>query len=74
MQLTQLTHGLTRGHLANSLVIQNQNTFEPLLRSPENGTGCYEAEHMLPKRQLTHGNDAREENKKEDQDQAKVRL
>uniref|UniRef100_A0A3Q4GDB7 Cadherin 24, type 2a n=1 Tax=Neolamprologus brichardi TaxID=32507 RepID=A0A3Q4GDB7_NEOBR len=38
LQLTQLTHGLTRGHFNNSLIIQNQNTFEPALHSPEMST------------------------------------
>uniref|UniRef100_A0A673BXA7 Cadherin 24, type 2a n=1 Tax=Sphaeramia orbicularis TaxID=375764 RepID=A0A673BXA7_9TELE len=33
LQLTQLTHGLTGGHINNSLVIQNQSTFEPLSSS-----------------------------------------
>uniref|UniRef100_A0A8C4ERL1 Cadherin 24, type 2a n=1 Tax=Dicentrarchus labrax TaxID=13489 RepID=A0A8C4ERL1_DICLA len=57
LQLTQLTHGLTGGHIGNSLVIQNQSTFEPLLRSPEMSPGCYEAEHMLVKSKITDRNE-----------------
>ncbi|XP_067370307.1 cadherin-24 isoform X2 [Channa argus] len=47
VQLTQLTHGLNGGHNGNSLVIQNQSTFEPLMPSPEMSPATYEAEHML---------------------------
>ncbi|XP_073332495.1 cadherin-24 [Pagrus major] len=75
LQLTQLTHGLTGGHIGNSLVIQNQSTFEPLLRSPEMSPGCYEAEHMLAKSKITERNEGSEANaaeKEADQDQAKL--
>ncbi|XP_076582606.1 cadherin-7-like [Chaetodon auriga] len=70
LQLTQLTHGLTRGQIGNSLVIQNQSTFEPLLRSPEMSPGGYEAEHMLAESRIT--DEGSEENSKETQDQAKT--
>uniref|UniRef100_A0A8D3BAC0 Cadherin 24, type 2a n=1 Tax=Scophthalmus maximus TaxID=52904 RepID=A0A8D3BAC0_SCOMX len=46
LQLTQLTQGLTGGRAGNSLVIQNQSTFEPLLHPPETsggGGGLYPA-------------------------------
>lgn len=77
LQLTQLTHGLTGGHIGNSLVIQNQSTFEPMLRSPEMSSGCYEAEHMLAKSKITErdeGSEANAAEKEANQDQAKVRL
>lgn len=76
LQLTQLTHGLTGGHITNSLVIQNQSTFEPLLHSPEMSPGSYEAEHMLAKSKITERNEGSEANTtdtKQNQDQAKVR-
>ncbi|XP_035508658.1 cadherin-24-like [Morone saxatilis] len=75
LQLTQLTHGLTGGHIGNSLVIQNQSTFEPVLCSPEMSPGCYEAEHMLAKSKITDRNEGSEANaadSKENQDQAKI--
>ncbi|GAA6217826.1 cadherin-4-like [Lates japonicus] len=75
LQLTQLTHGLTGGHIGNSLVIQNQSTFEPLLHSPEMSPGSYEAEHMLVKSKITDRNEGSEANTadtKEKQDQAKT--
>ncbi|XP_074525027.1 cadherin-7 [Halichoeres trimaculatus] len=74
VQLTQLTHRLTGGHVGSSLVIQNQNTFDPLLGSPEISTGCYEAEHMLGKNKITdrhEGSEASTADTKETQDQAK---
>lgn len=76
LQLTQLTHGFTRGHIGNSLVIQNQSTFEPLLRSPEISPGCYEAEHMLAKSKISDRNEGSQANTadtKQNQDQTKVR-
>ncbi|XP_044054601.1 uncharacterized protein LOC122877301 [Siniperca chuatsi] len=75
LQLTQLTHGLTGGHIGNSLVIQNQSTFEPLLRSPEMSPACYEQEHMLAKSKITDRNEGSETNTadtKEIQDQATI--
>ncbi|XP_039985008.1 cadherin-24-like isoform X2 [Xiphias gladius] len=75
LQLTQLTHGLTGGHIGNSLVIQNQSTFEPLLHSPEMSPGSYEAEHMLGKSTVTDGNlgsDANAADTKENRDEAKT--
>ncbi|XP_059197285.1 uncharacterized protein LOC131977857 [Centropristis striata] len=75
LQLTQLTHGLTAGHIGNSLVIQNQSTFEPLLHSPEMSPASYEAEHMLAKSKTTdrnEGSEASTADTKENQDQAKI--
>nr|XP_033476757.1 cadherin-24 [Epinephelus lanceolatus] len=75
LQLTQLTHGLTGGHIGNSLVIQNQSTFEPPLRSPEMSPASYEAEHTLAKSRITERNEGSEANAadtKEKQDQAKI--
>ncbi|XP_044217554.1 cadherin-24-like [Thunnus albacares] len=75
LQLTQLTHGLTGGHIANPLVIQNQSTFEPLLHSPEMSPGSYEAEHMLAESKITERNEVSEANAadtKQNQDQAKI--
>ncbi|KAL7396993.1 hypothetical protein ABVT39_014873 [Epinephelus coioides] len=75
LQLTQLTHGLTGGHIGNSLVIQNQSTFEPSLRSPEMSPASYEAEHTLAKSRITERNEGSEANAadtKEKQDQAKI--
>uniref|UniRef100_A0A3Q3M2W8 Cadherin-24-like n=1 Tax=Mastacembelus armatus TaxID=205130 RepID=A0A3Q3M2W8_9TELE len=74
LQLTQLTHGLTGGHIGNSLVIQNQSTFEPMLRSPEMSSASYEAEHMLAKSRITDTNEGNESNAatKGSHDQAKV--
>lgn len=77
LQLTQLTHGLTRGQIGNSLVFQNQSTFEPLLGSPETISGCYEAEHMLAKSRATNreeGSEANAADTKENQNEGKVRL
>uniref|UniRef100_A0A672HXW9 Cadherin 24, type 2a n=1 Tax=Salarias fasciatus TaxID=181472 RepID=A0A672HXW9_SALFA len=77
LQLTQLTHGLAGGHVGNSLVIQNQSTFEPLLRSPEMSPGGFEAESTLAKSKSTDRNEGSEANAAgamENQDQAKVRL
>lgn len=76
LQLTQLTHGLTGGHIANSLVIQNQSTFEPLLQSPEMSPASYEADHMLAKSKITERNEGSEANAadtKHNEDQDKVR-
>ncbi|XP_029988636.1 uncharacterized protein cdh24a [Sphaeramia orbicularis] len=56
LQLTQLTHGLTGGHINNSLVIQNQSTFEPLLHSPEMSSSTCKAEHMVAKSKIKEGN------------------
>ncbi|KAM7410428.1 hypothetical protein PAMA_001731 [Pampus argenteus] len=75
LQLTQLTHGLTGGHIANSLVIQNQRTFEPLLHSPEMSPGGYKAEHILAKSKIaerSEGSEANAGDTKQDQDQAKI--
>ncbi|XP_042272621.1 cadherin-24 isoform X2 [Thunnus maccoyii] len=75
LQLTQLTHGLTGGHIANPLVIQNQSTFEPLLHSPEMSPGSYEAEHMLAESKITERNEVSEANAadtKQNEDQAKI--
>ncbi|XP_026160836.1 cadherin-24 isoform X2 [Mastacembelus armatus] len=74
LQLTQLTHGLTGGHIGNSLVIQNQSTFEPMLRSPEMSSASYEAEHMLAKSRITDTNEGNESNAatKGSHDQAKI--
>ncbi|XP_029939490.1 cadherin-24 [Salarias fasciatus] len=74
LQLTQLTHGLAGGHVGNSLVIQNQSTFEPLLRSPEMSPGGFEAESTLAKSKSTDRNEGSEANAAgamENQDQAK---
>ncbi|XP_078114225.1 cadherin-24-like [Sander vitreus] len=62
LQLTQLTHGLSGGHIGNSLVIPNQSTFEPLRRSPETSTASYDAEHMLAKSKITDRNGGSEAN------------
>ncbi|XP_070764971.1 cadherin-24 [Enoplosus armatus] len=75
LQLTQLTHGLTGGHIGNPLVIQNQSTFAPLLRSPEMSPASYEAEHMLAKSKITDRNGSSEANAadtKENQDQPMI--
>ncbi|KAM3620197.1 uncharacterized protein V6R79_019566 [Siganus canaliculatus] len=75
LQLPQLTHGLSGGHIGNSLVFQNQSTFEPLLRSPEMSSACYEAEHMLAKSKIkdrTEGGEAKTADTKENQDLAKM--
>uniref|UniRef100_A0A3Q1EZH5 Cadherin 24, type 2a n=1 Tax=Acanthochromis polyacanthus TaxID=80966 RepID=A0A3Q1EZH5_9TELE len=75
LQLTQLTHGLTGGHFGNSLVIQNQSTFEPLLRSPEMSPGSFESEHMLGKSKTAgraEGSEANAAGTKENEDQAKI--
>ncbi|KAK2835901.1 hypothetical protein Q5P01_016385 [Channa striata] len=75
VQLAQLTHGLTGGHNGNSLVIQNQSTFEPALRSPEMSPASYEAEHMLARSKITDRNESSEADAadtKEKQDQAKI--
>lgn len=77
LQLTQLTHGLTGGQIGNSLVFQNQSTFEPLLGSSEMSSGCYEAEHTLAKSKITNRKESSEANTadtKENQNQAKVRI
>nr|XP_020488584.1 cadherin-11-like isoform X1 [Labrus bergylta] len=76
VQLTQLTHRLNGGHLGSSLVIPNQNTFDPLLRSPEISTGCYKAEHMLATSKITdrqEGSEANTADTKEQQDLAKIK-
>ncbi|XP_029356004.1 cadherin-11-like [Echeneis naucrates] len=75
LQLTQLTRGLSGGHIGNSLIIQNQNTFEPLLHSPEISPGSYEAELGLAKSKIKDRNERRQANTaamKENQDQAKT--
>ncbi|XP_069006859.1 cadherin-24-like [Embiotoca jacksoni] len=75
LQLTQLTHGLTGGHFGNSLIIQNQSTFEPLLCSPEMSPGSFEAERMLVKTKITDRNESSEANAAgttENQEQAKI--
>ncbi|XP_071343139.1 cadherin-11-like [Trachinotus anak] len=75
LQLTQLTHGISGGHISNSLVIQNQSTFEPLLHSPEMSPASYEAEPELAKSKITDKNEGSEANTadiKENQDQAKT--
>lgn len=77
LQLTQLTHGLTAGQIGNSLVFQNQSTFEPLLGSCEMSSGCYEAEHTLARSTISGGKEGSEANAadtKEKQNQAKVRI
>lgn len=75
LQLTQLTHGLTRGHFSNSLIIQNQNTFEPVLHSPEMSTSSFEAEGMVKSKitERNEGSEAIAAGTKENQDPAKVR-
>ncbi|XP_034736659.1 cadherin-24 [Etheostoma cragini] len=75
LQLTQLTQGLSGGHIGSSLVIPNQCTFEPLRRSPETSTASYNTEHMLEKSRITDRNGGREANAadaNESQDQAKI--
>ncbi|XP_068175407.1 cadherin-24-like [Antennarius striatus] len=73
LQLTQLTGG----HVGNPLVIQNQSTFEPLLRSGEMSAGCYEAERTVAKSKVTdatEGGEANAADMKENDDQAKMDL
>uniref|UniRef100_A0A3Q1IJZ9 Cadherin domain-containing protein n=1 Tax=Anabas testudineus TaxID=64144 RepID=A0A3Q1IJZ9_ANATE len=59
LQLTQLTHGLVGGHIGNSLVIQKQSTFEPVLHSSETSPGSHTAEHMRTKSKITDRNEGR---------------
>lgn len=76
LQLTQLTHGLVGGHIGNSLVIQKQSTFEPVLHSSETSPGSHTAEHMRTKSKITDRNEGSEPkaaDTKQNQDQAKVR-
>ncbi|XP_074492883.1 cadherin-7 [Sebastes fasciatus] len=75
LQLTQLTHGLAGGHVGNSLVIQNQSTFEPLLRSPETSPAGYEAERTPAKSKITErdeGSGANAAGTQENREQAKI--
>ncbi|XP_047192834.1 cadherin-24-like isoform X2 [Scophthalmus maximus] len=75
LQLTQLTQGLTGGRAGNSLVIQNQSTFEPLLHPPETSAASYEAAHTLANSNITDRNEGGEANiadTKESPDQAKT--
>ncbi|XP_031696566.1 uncharacterized protein LOC116378795 [Anarrhichthys ocellatus] len=73
LQLTQLTRGPAGGHVGNSLVIQNQSTFEPLRHSPETSPASYAAEHMLPKSKVTDRKEGAEAaDTQEIQDQAKI--
>uniref|UniRef100_A0A3Q2D063 Cadherin-24-like n=2 Tax=Cyprinodon variegatus TaxID=28743 RepID=A0A3Q2D063_CYPVA len=77
LQLDQLTQGLTGGHAGNPLLIPNQSTFEPLLRSPEMSLGGFEAEHMLAKSTIADRNESSEANAaaaKGDEEQAKINL
>nr|XP_015831071.2 cadherin-24 [Nothobranchius furzeri]XP_054590681.1 cadherin-24 [Nothobranchius furzeri] len=60
LQLTQLTQGFTGGHTGNPLFIPNQNTFEPLLRSPERSLGGFRADHMLAKSTIADRNESSE--------------
>uniref|UniRef100_A0A3Q2PFG7 Cadherin-24-like n=1 Tax=Fundulus heteroclitus TaxID=8078 RepID=A0A3Q2PFG7_FUNHE len=62
LQLSQLTQGLTGGHAGNPLLIPNQTTFEPLLRSPEMSLVGFEAQHMLAKSTITDRNESSEAN------------
>lgn len=71
LQLTQLTHGLIGGRVGAPRVIQKQGTFEP-----ETSPGGRAAPHMRAKSQITERREASEANsddKKENQEQAKVR-
>ncbi|XP_061593911.1 cadherin-24 isoform X2 [Cololabis saira] len=75
LQLSQLTQGLAGGHLSNSLLISNQGTFEPLLRSPEMGLAGFGAEHLLAKNATADSNESSEANTagtKENEGQAKL--
>ncbi|XP_037626625.1 cadherin-24 [Sebastes umbrosus] len=77
LQLTQLTHGLAGGHVGNSLVIQNQSTFEPLLRSPETSPAGYEAERTPAKSKITErdeGSGANAAGTQENREQAKINI
>ncbi|KAM9849273.1 cadherin-24 [Aulostomus maculatus] len=75
LQLTQLTHGHAGGYIDNSLVIQNQRIFEPLLRSPERSPAGYDAQHMQADSKVAERNDgggADAANTKPNQEQAKI--
>uniref|UniRef100_UPI003AAF14B6 cadherin-24 n=1 Tax=Centroberyx gerrardi TaxID=166262 RepID=UPI003AAF14B6 len=76
LQLAQLTHGLTGSHIGNSLVIQNQSTFEPVEPGAAHSAelGSYEAEHMVAKSKSTVRNGGSEANcdAKHTQDQVKI--
>lgn len=77
LQLTQLTHELTRSQIGNSLLFPNQSTLEPLLGSSEMSSGCYEAERTAASSKITHKNEGSEINTadtKENQNQGKVRI
>ncbi|XP_047231251.1 cadherin-24-like isoform X2 [Girardinichthys multiradiatus] len=76
LQLSQLTQGVTGGHAGNPLLIPNQSTFEPLLRSPKMSLGGFEAEHMLAKSTISDRNESSEANEagaKGNEEQAKLR-
>lgn len=60
-------------------MIQNQSTFEPLLRSPQISATIYEAEHMVAQSKTKDGDEgseakAADEKKNQEKEQAKVRL
>lgn len=79
LQLAQLTHGFSGSHASNSLIIQNQSTFEPAepgaahIHSAE--MGSYEADRMPAKSKHTDKNGSSQANcdTKQNQEQVKVR-
>uniref|UniRef100_A0A667Y467 Cadherin 24 n=1 Tax=Myripristis murdjan TaxID=586833 RepID=A0A667Y467_9TELE len=66
LQLAQLTHGFSGSHASNSLIIQNQSTFEPAepgaahIHSAE--MGSYEADRMPAKSKHTDKNGSSQAN------------
>lgn len=76
LQLTQLTQGLAGSHTSSSLLIPNQNTFEPLPRSPESSLGAFRADQTLAKSTIAERNESSEANTadaKGNEERAKVR-
>lgn len=73
LQLTQLTQGVTRAQAGSSLVITNQNSFEPLLSAPQVSARPY-MEHMVAKNILTNRKEDSEAETKDAQNHIKVRI
>lgn len=73
LQLTQLTQGVTTGQAGSSLVITNQNSFEPLLSPPQMSARPY-MEHTVAKSILTNRKEGDEAEINAAQNHSKVRI
>lgn len=73
LQLTQLTQGPTGGQAGSSLVVQNQNNFEPLLSAPQMTARSY-MEYMVAKNRAIDRSEGSASEPKEAQNHSEVRI